>query len=221
MELLRFPTSKSESKQISLDAYIENMKEGQAGIYFINSDSLTSAKSSPFVEKLIANDYAVIYMVDAIDEYLMQNTKEYKSKQFINVANDDLKLNTNSDDEAKEKSNNETCLKIKEVLGSKVDKVVVSKKLVSQPAIVSSATGISANMERIMKAQALGDDAMLKYMSGHKVLEINPEHKLIGKLTELNYDIEYVNLVYEMGLLAGGYHLENMNEFLTKVYNKL
>ena len=72
-----------------------------------------------------------------------------------------------------------------------------------------------------MKAQTLGNDTMLKYMSGQKVLEINPEHKLIKKLSEQSYDAEYVNLVYEMGLLAGGYHLENMNEFLSKVYNKL
>lgn len=220
MELLRFPTSKSDSKQISLDTYIVQMKEGQAGIYYINADSMTSASSSPFVEKLIANDYAVIYMVDAIDEYLMQNTKEYKTKQFINVANDDLKLDISPDTET-DKSNEEVCMKLKEVLSSKVDKVIISKKLVSQPAIVSSATGISANMERIMKAQALGNDTMLKYMAGQKVLEINPEHKLIKKLVEENYDSEYVNLLYEMGLLAGGYHLENMNEFLSKVYNKL
>ncbi len=220
MELLRFPTSKTDSKQISLDTYIEQMKEGQAGIYYINADSMTSASSSPFVEKLIANDYAVIYMVDAIDEYLMQNTKEYKTTQFINVANDDLKLDISSDTETV-KSNEEVCMKLKEVLSSKVDKVIISKKLVSQPAIVSSATGISANMERIMKAQALGNDTMLKYMAGQKVLEINPEHKLIKKLVEENYESEFVNLVYEMGLLAGGYHLENMNEFLSKIYNKL
>ena len=220
MDFLRFPTSKSDSKLISLDTYIEQMKENQAGIYYINSDSMTSASSSPFVEKLIANDYQVIYMIESIDEYLMQNNKEYKSKQFINVANDDLKLETTTDAET-EKTNNELCTKLKEILGSKVDKVVISKKLVSQPAIVSSATGISANMERIMKAQTLGNDNMLKYMSGHKVLEINPEHKLIQKLTDLNYDSEYVNLVYEMGLLAGGYTLDNMNEFLSKVYTKI
>ena len=220
MDFLRFPTSKSDSKQISLDTYIEQMKENQAGIYYINSDSMTSASSSPFVEKLIANDYQVIYMIESIDEYLMQNNKEYKGKQFINVANDDLKLETTTNTEV-EKSNDELCTKLKEILGSKVDKVVISKKLVSQPAIVSSATGISANMERIMKAQTLGNDNMLKYMSGHKVLEINPEHKLIQKLIDLNYDSEYVNLVYEMGLLAGGYTLENMNEFLSKVYTKI
>ena len=224
MELLRFPTSKSNSMQISLDTYIEQMKEGQAGIYYINADSMVSASSSPFVEKLIANDYQVIYMVDTIDEYLMQHNKEYKTKSFINVSNDDLKLETTPTtdaDKLAEKSNEELCSKLKEVLTTKVDKVIISKKLVSQPAIVSSATGISANMERIMKAQALGNDTMLKYMAGSKVLEINPEHKLIQKLTEVNYDAEYVSLIYDMGLLAGGYQLENMNEFLSKVYNKL
>lgn len=216
MELLRYNTSKGD-KQISLDTYIEQMKEDQKGIYYINADSMTTAKTSPFVEKLIKNDYQVIYMIDPIDEYLMQNTKEYKTKAFINVSNDDLKL----DDVIDTNQYEELCKKLKEVLGSKVDKVIVSKKLVSQPAIVSSATGISANMERILKAQALGNDTMLKHMSGQKVLEINPEHKLIKKLEEINYDSEYVSLVYDMGLLAGGYQLENMNEFLGKVYNKL
>ena len=157
-------------------------------------------------------------MVDAIDEYLMQNTKEYKTKTLINVVNDDLKLSTT---DTTDETNNEICKKLKAVLGSKIDKVIVSKKLVSQPAIVSSGMGISANMERILKAQALGNDTMLSYMGGHKVLEINPEHKLIKKLQDSEYKAELVSLVFDMGLLAGGYHLENMNEFLTKVYDML
>jgi HSP90 family molecular chaperone len=158
-------------------------------------------------------------MIDTIDEYLMQNTKEYKTKTFINVINDDLKLKT--PDTATNSVNDEICMKLKEVLGSKIDKVVVSTKLVSQPAIVSSGVGISANMERILKAQALGNDTMMHYMGGHKVLEINPEHKLIIKLKDSSFDVELASLVLDMGMLAGGYHLENMNEFLTRVYDKL
>jgi len=219
LELLRFTTSKSDEKQIKLDTYIENMKETQSGIYFINSDSLVSAKSSPLIEKLISNGFEVIYMTEPIDEYLMQNVKEYKEKKFINVANDDLKLDLAED--SSDKSTDEICSKLKEILGNKVEKVIVSKKLVSQPAIVTSASGMSANMERIMKAQALGNNDMLKFMAGRRTLEINPSHTLIKKIVDDNYNSVYVSLLFEMGLLAGGYQLDNMNDFLSKVYNNL
>ena len=219
LELLRFTSSKSDDNLIKLDTYIENMKENQSGIYFINAESLVSAKSSPFIERLISNGYEVIYMTEPIDEYLMQNVKEYKDKKFINASNDDLKLDL-PDDESKE-SSDQICSKLKEMLGDKVDKVVVSKKLVSQPAIVTSPSGMSANMERIMKAQALGNTDMLKFMAGRRTLEINPSHSLIKKVVENNYNEVYVSLIYEMGLLSGGYQLDNMNDFLSKVYNNL
>ena len=219
LELLRFSSSKSEDSQIKLDTYIENMKEKQSGIYFINTDSLISAKSSPFIEKLVSNGYEVIYMTEPIDEYLMQGVKEYKDKKFINVSNEDLKLDLPED--STDTSNDEICSKIKEILGNKVEKVIVSKKLVSQPVIVTSATGMSANMERIMKAQALGNNDMLNFMAGRRTLEINPSHSLIKKIVDDNYNSVYVSLLYEMGLLAGGYQLENMNDFLSKVYTNL
>ena len=218
LELVRFSTSKSEDL-IKLDTYIENMKETQSGIYFINSDSVVSAKSSPFIEKLVNNGYEVIYMTEPIDEYLMQNVKDYKDKKFINVSNDDLKLDLPEDDP--KESSDQLCSKLKEILGDKVDKVVVSKKLVSQPAIVTSGSGMTANMERIMKSQALGNNDMLKFMSGRRTLEINPSHSLIKKIADDNYNSVYVSLLYEMGLLAGGYQLDNMNDFLSKVYNNL
>jgi molecular chaperone HtpG len=219
LELLRFTTSKSDENQIKLDSYIENMKESQSGIYFINSDSLVSAKSSPLIEKLVSSGFEVIYMTEPIDEYLMQNVKEYKDKKFINVANDDLKLDLPED--TTDKSTDEICSKLKELLGDKVEKVVVSKKLVSQPAIVTSASGMSANMERIMKAQALGNTDMLKFMAGRRTLEINPSHTLIKKIVDNNYNDVYVSLLFDMGQLAGGYQLDNMNDFLSKVYSNL
>ena len=219
LELLRFTSSKSEEVQIKLDTYIENMKETQSGIYFINSDSLVSAKSSPLIEKLVSNGFEVIYMTEPIDEYLMQNVKEYKEKKFINVSNDDLKLDLPENNT--DKSTDEICSKLKEILGDKVEKVVVSRKLVSQPAIVTSASGMSANMERIMKAQALGNTDMLKFMAGRRTLEINPSHALIKKIVDDNYNSVYVSLLFEMGLLAGGYQLDNMNDFLSKVYTNL
>jgi molecular chaperone HtpG len=219
LDLLRFTTSRSEDKQIKLETYIENMKENQSGIYFINSDSLVSAQTSPLIEKLIQNGYEVIYMTEPIDEYLMQSVKEYKDKKFINVSSDDLKLDLPDDDESKE-SSNQLCSKLKEILGDKVEKVVVSKKLVSQPAVVTS-PGMTANMERIMKAQALGNNDMLKFMAGRRTLEINPSHSFIKKIVEDNYNSIYVSLLYESALMLGGYQLENVNNFLTNMQNNL
>ena len=198
------------------------MKEKQPGIYYINADNLINAKTSPFVEKVMSNEYQVLFMIDPIDEYLMQNLKEYKDKKFINVINDDLQIETKTDD-VTDKINKLLCMRIKETLSSKVQDVIISKKLVSQPAVVSNGMGISANMERILKAQALGNsnESMLSFMIGNRVLEVNPEHKIIKKLNDNNYDKEYIELIFEMGLLAGGYTIDNMNDFLTKVYNKL
>jgi len=230
LDLVRYHSSKSNGQRVSFSAYISNMLEKQPGIYYINSDSLTNAENSPFIEKLRSHGVEVIYMEEPIDEYVMQSVESYKDKKFINVVKDDLKLNEFIvSDENKEQSESskpeelhkDLCERIKKILGEEVDKVVVSNKLVSQPAIVTSAMGISANMERIMKAQAVGNNQMLRYMSGHKVLEINPEHKLIKRLTE-NSETEsdnYVQVIYQMGLLAGGYQLDNMNGFLSRLYD--
>jgi molecular chaperone HtpG len=149
----------------------------------------------------------------------MQNVKEYKDKKFINVSNDDLKLDLPED--SSDKSTDEICSKLKELLGDKVEKVVVSKKLVSQPAVVTSATGMTANMERIMSAQALGNTDMLKFMAGRRTLEINPSHSLIKKIVNDNYNSIYVSLLYELGLQAGGYQLDNINDHISNLCNVL
>jgi molecular chaperone HtpG len=228
LELVRYHTSKSDLEQVSLATYFDRMLEKQSGIYYINSDSLTNAKSSPLIEKLKASNIEVIYMAEAIDEYLMQSIETYKDKKFINVSKDDLKLkdfiNSESDDPSIDTTVvDKLCLTIKNIMGDIIEKVVVSDKLVSQPAVVTNTNGVSANMERIMKAQTLGNDQMFKYMSSHKVIEINPDHKLIQKIidfsdSEKSNQSDYVKVIYQMALLAGGYQLDNMNEFLSKLY---
>ena len=159
-------------------------------------------------------------MTDPIDEYIIQHITEYDGKKLINVTKDDLALG-DLEPKADLQQYNALCEKLKKMLGDKVEKVIVSTKIESQPAIVTNPFGMSANMERIMKAQALGNTDMLKFMSGRRTLEINPSHTLIKKIVDDNYNSVYVSLLYEMGLLAGGYQLENMNDFLSKVYNNL
>jgi HSP90 family molecular chaperone len=150
----------------------------------------------------------------------MQNIKTYKDKNFINVISDDLKLTNNSEtnSETENKLNDEICSKIKELLSDHISKVIVSDKLESQPAIVTCNMGISANMERILNAQALGN-TLFKSMSSNKVLEINPKHKLIKNLVSKSYDKKYLMIIYQTALLAGGFQLENMNDFLIKLYD--
>ena len=240
LELVRFPTSKSNGELISLANYVKNMLEKQSGIYFLNSDSLSNADSSPLTEKLKNAGVEILYMSEAIDEYVMQSIEFYKDKKFINVANSDLKMKDFIESKTETETETETktkldakaistlCSTIKTVLGDLIEKVVISEKLVSQPAVVTNAMGVSANMERIMKAQALGNNEMLKYMSGRKVLEINPNHKLIKKILETSeiFDSktkrdEYINVIYQMASLAGGYQLDNINELLSKLYNMI
>jgi molecular chaperone HtpG len=220
LDLLMFPSSKSKDKLIKLQTYIDNMKENQAGFYYIIGNTLNNVINSAFIEKLITNDYEVLLMCDPLDEYIMQNIHEYNNIKFINVVKDDLKLDDKSTNQEEHK---ELCDKVKETLnstGTTVSKVVISSKLESHPAIITNAMGWSANMERIIKAQALANNNQMSFMMEQKVLEINPNHSLIKNLIDNNYKKEDVLYIYNIGLLAGGYELSNVNEFLTLLYDK-
>ena len=234
VEFLRFYSSVSEDKQISLATYVERMKEKQAGIYYITGDSIQNVKSSAFIEKVKNAGMEVIYMTDPLDEYIMQSVKEFQGKSFINVIKDDIKLESldeteNDEEKKKEKEkekeekkveHDEICKKIKEILENKVQTVEVSNKLVSQPAIVTNPMGYSANLERIIKSQALGtNNYMLDYMTNSRKLEINPSHKLIQRIISESYNKELVLSMYDMALLAGGYTLSDTNGFLNRMYN--
>ena len=217
LELLRFYSSKSLDKMTSLKSYVERMPENQAGIYFITGNTLNNVKSSPFIDKLLKQDIEVLYMTEPIDEYNMTQVHEYSQKKFINAIKDDLKLEDSN--ETNTENSDEICKTIKEKLGDKVESVIVSKKLSSQPAVMSNKYGVSANMERIMKSQVVRDsNSMHSSGSNSKVLEINPEHQVIKNLVDKSYDENYLQLVYHLALIAGGYELENNNEFLSNVY---
>jgi molecular chaperone HtpG len=219
LDFLMFPTNKSNDKLISLENYISNMKEDQQGIYYIIGNTMENIKNSAFIEKLNKKDYEVLLMCDPLDEYIMQQIHEYNDRKLINVIKDDLKL-----DDAKNEDPNkydDLCKKIKESLGDTISRVTVSTKLDSHPMIVTSPMGWSANMERIIKSQAMSTNNVPPYMLGQRVLEINPDHELIKKLINSDYDKNQVDILYNMALLAGGYELNNVNNFLSKLYNNL
>ncbi|KAL0919185.1 hypothetical protein M5K25_011264 [Dendrobium thyrsiflorum] len=229
--LLRFYSSKSEEDLISLDQYIENMAENQKAIYYLASDSLKSAKSAPFLEKLVQKDIEVVYLVEPIDEVAIQNLQTYNEKKFVDISKEDLELG--DEDEVKERENmqeyNLLCDWLKQQLGDKVAKVQVSKRLSSSPCVlVSGKFGWSANMERLMKAQTLGDTSSLEFMRGRRILEINPDHPIIKDLSAAckhdpnNSEAKRaVDLLYETALISSGFTPDSPAELGNKIYEMM
>merc|ERR1712212_932114 len=178
---LRFYTSASGDEMCSLSDYVSRMKENQKDIYFITGESKEVVASSSFVERLKKRGLEVIYMTEPIDEYVVQQLKEFDGKNLVSVTKEGLELP--EDEEEKKKYEEDVkkfeplCKVMKDILDKKVEKVVVSSRLVSSPCcIVTSQYGWTANMERIMKAQALRDTSTMGYMAAKKHLEINPDH---------------------------------------------
>lgn len=229
--LLRFHTSKSEEELTSLDDYVENMGENQKAIYYLATDSLKSAKTAPFLEKLVQKDIEVLYLIEPIDEVAIQNLQTYKEKKFVDISKEDLELG--DDDEVKERETkqeyNLLCDWIKQQLGDKVAKVQVSKRLSSSPCVlVSGKFGWSANMERLMKAQALGDTSSLEFMRGRRILEINPDHPIIKDLNaacKLEPDSSEarraVDLLYDTALISSGFSPDSPAELGNKIYEMM
>ncbi|KAG6397770.1 hypothetical protein SASPL_144231 [Salvia splendens] len=229
--LLRFLSSKSDEDLISLDDYIENMGENQKAIYYLATDSLKSAKSAPFVEKLIQKGIEVLYLIEPIDEVAIQNLETYKEKKFVDISKEDLELG--DEDEVSERENkqeyNLLCDWIKQQLGEKVAKVQVSKRLASSPCVlVSGKFGWSANMERLMRAQTLGDQSSLEFMRGRRILEINPEHPVVKDLNAAcknapdNVDAKRaVELLYDTALISSGFTPDSPAELSSKIYEMM
>merc|ERR1711911_503717 len=165
--------------------------------------------------------FEVIYMTEPIDEYVVQQLKEYDGKQLVSVTKEGLEL---PEDEAEKKKAEEDkakfenlCKVMKDILDKKVEKVVVSNRLVESPCcIVTSQYGWTANMERIMKAQALRDTSTMGYMAAKKHLEINPDHSIVEALrakAEADKNDksvkDLVHLLFETSLLSSGFALED------------
>ncbi|KAM3301441.1 heat shock protein 90-6, mitochondrial isoform X1 [Capsicum chacoense] len=229
--LLRFFSSQSENEMISLDEYVENMKPDQKDIYYIASDSVTSAKNTPFLEKLLEKDLEVLFLVDPIDEIAIQNLKEFKEKNFIDISKEDLDLGDKNEDKEKEikQEFGQTCDWIKKRLGDKVASVQISNRLSSSPCVlVSGKFGWSANMERLMKAQTVGDTSSLEFMRSRRVFEINPEHPIIRTLTEAcrstpddDEASRAIDLLYDAALVSSGFTPENPAQLGGKIYEMM
>ena len=232
-DLLRFHTSKSGEDQISFKEYITRMKEGQKDIYYITGESRAAVAQSPFMEILKKKGLEVLYLVDPIDEYMVQQLKEQDGHKLISITKEGLVLESTEEEKKKaeeEKARFEPlCKLMKDVLGDKVEKVIVGGRIEDSPCVlVTGEYGWTANMERIMKAQALRDSSMTGYMVSKKTMEINPNNPIIEELRK-KADVDQgdktvkdlIWLLYETSLLTSGFSLDESSTFANRIHRMI
>jgi len=232
-ELLRFSSSKSGEDQISLKEYVGRMKENQKFIYYITGESKSHVSNSPFIEKLKNKGIEVLYLTDPIDEYAIQQLKEFDGKTLKCCTKEGLDLDETEEEKKQledlKQDYENVCKKVKEILDTKVEKVIVGFRMEDSPCVlVTSEFGWTANMERIMKAQALRDNSMTSYMVSKKTMEINPKHGIVKELKKLldkdssNATVkDIVWLLYDTSLLNSGFSIEDPNSFAKRMHKIL
>merc|ERR1711907_382860 len=229
-KLLRYHSTKSGEEMTSLDDYVSRMTDDQAGIYYVTGESKRAVENSPFLEQLKKKGYEVILMIDPIDEYAVQQLKEYEGKKLICITKENLQLDDDEDEQKKFEEAKAAveglCTHMKEILEDKVEKVVVSPRLANSPCcLVTGEYGWSANMERIMKAQALRDSSSSSFMAPKKTLEINPFHPIVSSLREKvaadqgdRSVKDVIWMLYDTSLLTSGFSLEEPTTFANRLH---
>merc|ERR1711884_76426 len=241
-KLLRFTTTKSEGKEISLDKYLDRMQESQESIYYMSGDSLEIMQKAPALQIFKKKDLEVLMLDDHLDEPCLQKLSDYEGKKFVSIQKADVKL-----DETEEEKKRFSRLKDmykpltdwwKDTLtdftekgamkdaGVKIEKVEVSKRLTESPVVVvTSQFGYSAQQEKVMKAQAFQNKDQLSMMSGRKTLEINPNHPVIVDLLakiKANKDddsaMDTASVLFQTALIESGYELADPSALVNRVY---
>lgn len=215
-DLIMFTSSK-DKKLVTLDEYVTGMREEQKYIYYATGESVERIEQLPQTELVKDNGFEILYLTDNVDEFAVKSLRTYKDKEFKSVSADDLGLESKEDKEkieAKEKESSDMLKALTEALKDKVSKVILSKKLKSHPVCLSSEGEISLEMEKVLNQ--MPTDQKVK---AQRVLEINPDHEIYGKLKALsdNGDTEklckYAKLLYTQAELIEGMNIENPVEF--------
>jgi len=241
-KLLRFFTTKSEDKEVSLDKYLDRMQESQESIYFMSGDSIDTMKKAPALQIFKKKDIEVIMLPDHLDEPCLQKLADYDGKKFVSIQKADVKLDE-TEEEKKKLSKLKDMYKPltdwwKEHLtdltekgamkdaGVKVEKVELSKRLTDSPVVVvTSQFGYSAQQERVMKAQAFQNKDQLSMMSGRKTLEINANHPvIIDLLQKVKEDkdnkaaLDTAQVLFQTALIESGYEIADPSALVNRVY---
>merc|ERR1712194_273480 len=241
-KLLRFVTTKSDGKEISLDKYLDRMQESQENIYYMSGESMVVMQKAPSLQIFKKKDLEVLMLDDQLDEPCLQKLADYEGKKFVSIQKADVKLDE-TEDEKKRFSKLKDMYKPltdwwKESLqeftekgamkdaGVKIEKVDVSKRLADSPVVVvTSQFGYSAQQEKVMRAQAFQNKEQLGMMSGRKTLEINPSHPVvIDLLAKVKADKEdaaakdTAEVLFQTALIESGYELADASALVNRVY---
>ncbi|CCD11649.1 unnamed protein product [Trypanosoma congolense IL3000] len=233
MELLRFHSSESGEEMTTLKDYVTRMKEGQKCIYYVTGDSKKKLETSPFIEQAKRRGMEVLFMTDPIDEYVMQQVKDFEDKKFACLTKEGVHFEE-TEEEKKQREEEKAaferlCKTMKEVLGEKVEKVVVSDRLATSPCIlVTSEFGWSAHMEQIMRNQALRDSSMSAYMMSKKTMEINTTHAIMKELKRRVEADEndkaakdLIFLLFDTALLTSGFTLDDPTAYAERIHRMI
>merc|ERR1712223_972207 len=241
-KLLRFRTTKSEEKEISLDKYLDRMQESQESIYYMSGDSIDTMKKAPALQMFLKKDLEVLMLSDHLDEPCIQKLADYEGKKFVSIQKADVKLDETEEEKKrfsklkdmykpltdwwKEKLTDLTEKGAMKDAGVKVEKVELSKRLTESPVVVvTSQFGYSAQQERVMKAQAYQNKDQLSMMSGRKTLEINPIHPVVvDLLAKIKADksdkaaADTAQVLFQTALIESGYELADASALVNRVY---
>lgn len=210
--LLMFYSS-TEKKLVTLDEYVDRMKEEQKFIYFATGESAAAIDTLPQTELLRSKGFEILYCTEDVDEFVMQTLMQYKEKKFCSATNDDLGIDNDDNKDEKKEENDALLTFVKETLGDKVTEVTASKKLVSHPVCLTAKGGISFEMEKYFNAVQPNSG-----MRAQRVLELNMNHSAVKTMASLiETDIEkakkYAEVLYCQAILIAGFPLENPSEY--------
>jgi len=241
-KLLRFVSTKSEEKDISLDKYLDRMQESQESIYYMSGDNMEVMKKAPALQVFKKKDIEVLMLSDHLDEPCIQKLADYEGKKFVSIQKADVKLDETEEEKKrftklkdmykpltdwwKEKLTDLTEKGAMKDAGVKIEKVELSKRLTDSPVVVvTSQFGYSAQQEKIMKAQAFQNKDQIGMMSGRKTLEVNANHPVVvDLLTKVKADkedaaaLDTAQVLFQTALIESGYEIADPSALVSRVY---